>query len=281
MKKLLFVLSLGAISTLTTNAQILLSGGLTYNQNFDSLSNTPAASSGTWTDNATPGLTGWYAARSFITTATTAPSGGVYGPYAYSTYRVGDGSANNGSVWSFGTIGNTDRAFGSLGSGTVRTNAYGVLFQNDTLNAVDTLTIGYTGEQWRNGGNTAAQALAFSYQIFTTPFSGPVSDANAGWTTFGSLNFVSPITGATAATLDGNLSANRTVIAPIVLTGVTLNPGEQIFLRWQDLDDSGNDHGLALDDLSVSFSSVVPEPATATLGGLAALAVVFYRRCRN
>src|SRR5215510_8719880 len=129
MKKLLFVLSLGAISTLATNAQVLLSGGLTYSQNFDSLSNTPAASSGPWTDNATPGLVGWYASRAYVSGTTSA-----FGPFAYSTYRVGDGSANNGSIWSFGTIGATDRALGSISSGTPKTNVFGVRLQNDTAN---------------------------------------------------------------------------------------------------------------------------------------------------
>lgn len=275
MKKLFSLVAVGAFSLLGANSQVLLSGGLTYSQNFDTLANSPAAGSMTWADNTTLG--GWYASRSFTAGTTSA-----YGPYAYTALRIGDGSANNGTVWSYGTIGNADRAFGTSSSGTPKTNVFGVRIQNDTASAVDTVTISYTGEQWRNGGNTAVQTLAFSYQVSATPFGSPISDGAAGWTSFAGLNFNSPITGASAATLDGNLAANRTVFSSIVLTGVTVNPGEEIFLRWLDFDDSGNDHGFGVDDFSVSFSAAVaPEPASATLVGLGALGLMFYRRNRR
>src|SRR5439155_2378434 len=115
------------------------------------------------------------------------------------------------------------------------------------------------------------QALAFSYQVSAIGFSSPIdtgAEPAAGWTAFTGLNFNTPTTGATAAALDGNLAANRTVLGATVLTGVTLNPGDSIFLRWRDIDDSGNDHALAVDDFSFSASLAVPEPATAALGGL-------------
>lgn len=283
MKKLFSVVALGAFSLLAANSQVLLSGGLTYSQNFDSLSNSPAAGSATWTDNSTPGVEGWYASRAFTGGTTSA-----YGPFAYTAYRIGDGSANNGTIWSFGTIGATDRALGSIGSGTPKTNVFGVRIQNDTASAVDTVTISYTGEQWRNGGNTtlAAQKLDFSYQVSSSPFTGPIgvdTAPNGGWNAFSALNFISPnVSSATATALDGNLAINRTVFTGVVLSGVTLNPGQEIFLRWLDIDDSGNDHALAVDDFSVSFSAVAaPEPTTATLAGLAALSMLFHRRNRR
>lgn len=275
MKKLFSLVALGAFSIVAANSQVLLSGGLTYSQDFNSFGNTPDAGSFTWTDNTT--LTGWYASRAFTAGTTSA-----YGPYAYTALRIGNGSANNGSVWSFGTTGDADRALGSLGSGTPKTNVFGVRIQNDTGSAVDTVTISYTGEQWRNGGNTAVQTLTFSYMVSGAGFTSPIgvdSAPDGGWTGFSALDFLSPTTGASAAALDGNNAANRTLFSNVVLTGVTLNPGEEIFLRWLDIDNSGNDHGLAVDDFSVSFSSV-PEPASATLGGLGLLAVLLYRRNR-
>jgi hypothetical protein len=279
MKKFFTIFGSVGFLALAANGQVLLSGGLTYSQNFDSLSNSPAAGSSTWTDNATPGLTGWYASRAYVSGTTSA-----YGPFAYTAYRIGDGSANNGTIWSFGTIGATDRALGSLGSGTPKTNVFGVRIQNATADPIDTITVSYTGEQWRNGGNTAVQTLAFSYQVSSTPFTSPIgvdSAPNAGWIGFSALNFNTPTTGATAATLDGNAAANRTVLGPTVLTGVTLNPGDEIFIRWLDIDDSGNDHGLAVDDFSLSASAVVPEPSTAVIAGLAALGLIGWRRFRR
>jgi len=254
----------------------LLSGGLAYSQNFDSLSNTPAASSGAWTDNATPGLEGWYASRAYVSGTASA-----YGPFAYPTYRVGDGSANNGSLWSFGAIGDSDRALGSLGSGTPKTNSFGLRIQNDTAGSIGNFLISYTGEQWRNGGNTAAHTLAFSYQVSASPFTSPISVDNTdpAWTGFSGLSFITPITGAVAGALDGNLPANQTSFSGVLLTGVTLAPGEELFLRWLDIDDSGNDHGFGVDNFSFS-ASAVPEPATAALGGLALLALIFRKRNR-
>jgi len=279
MKTLLSVLSLGVFSVVASNAQILLSGGLTYSQNFDSLANTPAAGSGTWTDNATPGVEGWYASRAF-----SANTSGGFGPFAYSTYRIGDGSANNGTIWSFGAADATDRALGSLGSGTVRSNVFGLRLANNTTDTLGNILISYTAEQWRNGGNTAAQTLGFSYKISSTPFSSPLDMSGAGangWVGFSGLDALTPITGATATALDGNLAANQVVFSGVLLSGVTLSPGEEIFLRWLDLDDAGNDHGFGIDNFSVSFSSVVPEPAVATLSGLVALGLLFWRRNRR
>jgi len=177
----------------------------------------------------------------------------------------------------------TDRALGSLSSGTPKTNVFGVRIQNDTANTVGSVTVSYTGEEWRNGGNTAVQTLAFSYQVSSSPFASPIdvsAEPNGGWTAFSALSFNTPTTGATAIALDGNDPTNRTVFAPTVLTGVTLAPGQEIFLRWRDIDDSGNDHALAVDDFSVSFSTV-PEPSTAILGGLGLMACLFWRRARR
>jgi uncharacterized protein len=274
MKKILCVLSVAFLGALTIQAQVLLSGGLSYSQNFDSLSNSPAATTITWTDNATPGLVGWYASRAFSAGTTS-----TLGPYAYSTYRIGDGSQNNGWIWSFGTTGNPDRALGSISSGTPKTNAFGVWIQNDTASVVGNILISYTGEQWRNGGNTAAQTLAFSYKIFTSPFSSPLDTVPAGvnsWVGFSGLDFISPTTGATAATLDGNATGNQVLFNNVLLTGVTLNAGEGIFLRWVDIDDSGNDHGFGVDGFSTSFT-VVPEPATWAIGGILALVGLAFR----
>ena len=63
---------------------------------------------------------------------------------------------------------------------------------------------------------------------------------------------------ATAAALDGNAAANRVAISyalPVVIPS-----GQEIMLRWEDINDSGNDHGLAIDDLSISatFSANAP-----------------------
>ena len=134
-------------------------------------------------------MPGWYASQS------------ISGP-AVGTYRAGTGSSTAGALYSFGVAGVnpvTDRALGSIASGTPGNFAYGVRFQNDTAQAITNITISYTGEQWRNGGNVNVQTLAFSYFISNNPItSSDVAGANA-WVSFNSLSFNSPTVGATAA----------------------------------------------------------------------------------
>jgi uncharacterized protein len=261
---------------MATNGQVLLSGGLTYTQNFDSLASVQAEGSTTmpWQDNTT--LTGWYASRAH------AASGGPYGPFAYTSYRVAGGENNSGWIYSFGTNGVGligDRAFGSISSGTPQTNAFGVRIVNDTTEAVGNITISYTGEQWRNGGNANAQPLQFSYRTDSSPITNPTPGDETGWTAFSALTLISPTTGATLAILDGNDPVNRVLLSNVLLTGVELLPGQELFLRWIDINDAGNDHGFGIDDLTINFAAV-PEPSSAVLAALGLAAWAIWRRRR-
>jgi hypothetical protein len=224
---------------------ILVSSGNSYTQSFDSLANSGTGI--TWNDGGT--IPGWYASQT--------AGGGVV-----ATYRAGTGTDTAGAIYSFGTNGvnpASDRAFGSVASGTPGNFAYGVLIINDTPNQIATnITIAYTGEQWRNGGNTAVQTLSFSYRKSFSPITTSDAPSNSVWTPIPALNFNTPIVGASATALDGNSPANRTVIPPVLLTNVTLLPGEEIFLRWFDLNDAGNDHALAIDNFSLTFTTFTP-----------------------
>ena len=220
--------------------QVFFSAGSPYTQNFDSL----GTSSNAWTDNTT--LVGWYASKT---------TGGA----TVAGYRADTGTLNAGSLYSYGVVGvnpMSERALGSIASGTPGNFAYGVRFQNDTAQAITNITISYTGEQWRNGGNTATQTLAFAYFVSSNPIiSSDAGNANA-WIVFPGLNFNSPTVGATASALDGNAAANQQAFTGVFLTNVIVFPGQEVFFRWLDINDAGNDHGLAIDDLSISFTSI-------------------------
>ncbi|MFN6441614.1 MAG: Calx-beta domain-containing protein [Nostoc sp. DedSLP01] len=194
-----------------------------YSQYFNSL-----ASSGTsisWVDDST--ISGWYTTRT--------------------SYNPGGGTNNTGGLYSFGTtVG--DRALGSVASASTGAIYYGLRLQNNTGSSITQLQVGYTGEQWRNGGNTSYQQLKFSYQTGSTL----TSLTTGTWTPVTLLDFTAPIAGATSAALNGNQAANRVVIAPVILNLATpIANGQEIILRWEDIDDAGNDHGLAIDDVSV------------------------------
>jgi DNA/RNA endonuclease G (NUC1) len=224
-----------------TNGGSITALGVPLTENFDSL-----ASAGTniaWADNST--IPGWYSTRA--------------------TYNSGTGSSNTGALYSFGVAGTnpvTDRALGSVASGGTGTVYQATRLTNNTGATIASLDISYVGEQWRNGGNATAHTLTFQYQVANA---GAVTGANApttGWTTFAPLSFTGPIAAATAATLDGNAPANR--IPKSATLSVTVNPGQEIWLRWQDPDDTGNDHGLAIDDFSVSATGAGDSAPTVT-----------------
>ncbi|HEY1717692.1 MAG TPA: immunoglobulin domain-containing protein [Verrucomicrobiae bacterium] len=223
-------------------AQILMGGG-TYSQNFDSLADSGTANS--WTDNST--LANWYASKSVA-------------PNNVTAYRADDGSGNAGALYSYGSSGSTERALGSVASGTPGNFAYGVRFTNDTGLAQGNITVSYTGEQWRNGGNASAQTLAFSFRVSSSPITNSdAANANT-WTDFTALDFTTPTVGASSSALDGNNATNEQILTNVVLSGVVVQPGQEIFLRWFDTNDSGNDHGVSIDNLTVSFQSTGASP---------------------
>jgi hypothetical protein len=195
----------------------------TYTQNFNTLANSGTGNA--WTDNST--IAGWYSSRT--------------------TYNAGDGSSNAGALYSFGSTSATDRAIGSVGSGSTTTVFYGARFQNNTGGIISALKITYTGEQWRNGGVAAAQTVNFAYQTGTT-----VTSLTTGtWTGISNLNFTSPVTGTTAAALNGNLVGTNAVVITYTITGLSIPAGEEVMIRWEDIDHSGSDHGLGIDDFTI------------------------------
>lgn len=236
------------------------SPAFTYSETFDSLSTSTVASP--WVNDST--LAGW----SLINGAGA----------AVPTILGGSGTSNTGSFYSFGAVGSTERALGSAASGGTYfgSPASGALagwialsLTNASGGTLDSFTVGYSGEQWRNGGNTSPQSLVLEYGF------GSSFGTVAGWTALST--FTSPVVGATAAAVDGNAAGlvsglGGTVAAPWAA-------GDTLWLRWSDLNDVGADHGLAIDNVSVSVG-VVPEPQAwaLLLAGLAALGFIVRRR---
>jgi uncharacterized protein len=221
-------------SALTNNGSITtLESPLT--ENFDTLASTGTGIA--WTDNST--IAGWYSSRT--------------------TYNTGTGSSNTGALYSFGVAGTnpvTDRALGDVGSGGTGTVLWGARFVNNTGNTITSLDVSYNGEQWRNGGSSTAtpsvaQTADFQYQVANAGVITAINTPSTGWVDHDALDFTSPIFGTTTnSALDGNAAANRTAKSSTIL--LTVAPGQEVWLRWRDIDHANNDHGLAVDDLSVT-----------------------------
>ncbi|NCT67341.1 MAG: ExeM/NucH family extracellular endonuclease [Rhodanobacteraceae bacterium] len=226
------LVALLASAAMPAMAQVSLTAlDVSYTQNFDTL---PSSGSATWSDNST--IAGWYAVRTGSGTTIVADTG----------------AGTGGNLYSYGASGNSDRAIGSLGSGNAAAGSFfwGVRLQNNTGSPINSLDVAYTGEQWRNGA-AAAQTIAFSYLVGTPAVTGALAEFQASGVSVTALDFTSPITGGTAGPLNGNLAANRTV-KTFTITGLDIPVGAEVMLRWSDPDHPGTDHGLSIDDFSVT-----------------------------
>ena len=206
--------------------------GVALTENFNSLSNT----AGSTTNSALP--TDWVISE----------AGG--GARDNEQYAVDTGGSNTGDTYSYGAAGSSERALGALQSGTL-IPTFGVSYTNNTGATITSLTISYTGEQWRLG--TANRADRLDFQISTNATSlttGTFTDENA-------LDFSSPTTTGATGVLDGNAAANRTAITHTI-TGLNIAAGGTFWLRWVDFNASGADDGLAIDDFSITANGTAP-----------------------
>ena len=164
------------------------------------------------------------------------------------SFQVGTGSGSTGGIYSFGAASASDRALGGLASGGTGTQHWGFCYTNTQATPLNNLTLAYVGEQWRVGQATANQ-LDVWYSFDTTVAASLATTIipDAGWTRVAALDFVSPTLSATAGALDGNATANRT--AKTHTFEGTLAVGASFCVRWRDIDNSGADQGLAIDDL--------------------------------
>jgi hypothetical protein len=179
------------------------------------------------------------------------------GPGANASYSAGNGNSNAGDSYSFGAAGSSERALGTVLSGN-QNLVFGGSFVNSTGNPIASLTVSYTGEQWRLGNAGRADRIDFQYSL------NAVSLTTGTWTNVDALDFSSPnIT--TLGALDGNAAGNRTTITGVI-SGLAIPPGSTVWIRWNDFNAQGSDDGLAADDLSVTASGVLT-PAHPTTWG--------------
>jgi len=260
----LLALTISIAASLPAHAAIsIASPASVYTQNFDTLATSGSPS---WINDST--LSGW---SLFIRT------GG-----AASSYTAENGASNAGSFRSFGASGSSDRSLGGTGSGGTYFGSpvsgaiagwIAVAFTNSSASDYTSFSLSFDGEQWRNGGNTSAQSMVLEYG-FGSSFA-----AVSSWTApGGTFDWSSPVTGSTAAAVNGNGTGLVTGLGGTVTTAWT--PGQTLWVRWIEKNDVGNDHGLAVDNVSFSVTSAVPEPGSYALllAGLAAVGFVSRRR---
>ena len=219
-----YILLFAFFFSLTAAAQVTITTTATaYTQNFNTLKATAGTS--------TTLPTGWKLLET--------------GTNANTSYTTDAGSSTTGDTYSYGTGTNTDRAFGALRSGSL-ISTLGVQIKNSTGQTITSLTISYTGEQWRCGTAARTDQLDFQYSLNATSLS------TGTWVDDNSLDFISPGTTTTGAK-DGNAAANRT-LKSAVISGLNIANNAIFWLRLNDADASGADDGLAMDDFSIQLN---------------------------
>ncbi len=255
-QRVLLSLALGALASTSAHAGLTVgSASYTYGQSFDTLATTGTTNA--WANDST--IAGW----SLFKTNTTTP---------VTTYIGDSGTSNTGGIHSYGS--SADRALGSIGSGSFPLGWIAVSFTNASGAALSGFNIGFDGEQWRNGGNTSAHSMVMEYGF------GATFDAVGAWTApGGNFSWTSPVIGATAAAVDGNVAGLQAGRGGAVTTDWAA--GDTLWVRWIEVDNTGADHGLAIDNVSFSVvAAAVPEPQSYALllAGLACVGFIARRR---
>lgn len=282
MTKMLFALGAAMAVSAATGAQAanVLNPGTgapyaltttTYTQDFNSLKSTSL--------DPTPANTlpaGWQTLES--------------GDVANGTYHFGSSGSATMGVWSFGN--GSERALGGAVATSMPVLYVGAIFENALGGTIDSLNIGYTGEQWQDGYNRAK--LTFQYSLDAT------SIDNGTWTSFSPLDFQAPNTAAHVGSefgitgTNGNLAGFRSQLNGTI-GGLSIGSGDRFGLRWALADTNDfpatdirrirSDDGLAIDDFRLTASvaaPAVPEPATwmMMIAGFGTVGAAMRRRTR-
>jgi hypothetical protein len=220
-----------------------------YTQNFDSLGTSAIAGvvSSTTAVQASLGavaataLNGWYVTK-------------IAGSGTSATPILPDnGTLNSGSAYNYGAASATDRALGLLASGS-NTLAMGALITNNTSGALTSISLSMTAEFWRSSTNKNTLTFGYGKIAGTITNANFLSTSGAGVLPFTALNIVGPDGVSSNGALDGNDLANQIQFNDVSLP-IALAPGETVFIRWQDVDDTGSDAGLAIDTLTITDGS--------------------------
>lgn len=224
-----------------------------------------AAANYTWTDNGS--IIGWYA---------------VVNGAAATGYHATNTNGNNGTPNALKLA----RASGTSGAlGTLRNSAntglttFGLQLTNTTGATIGSFDISYLGQQWQD--NTGGvDSLTFQYSTDATSLS------TGNWTTVAALSFDS-VQNTNTGTNFVSLTPTGSSVPPGAavagsISSLSLANGSSIWFRWVDVDNTGIDDVLTIDNLSIT-STAIPEPSAAALaaGLLGLLAGATRRRARR
>ena len=220
---------------------------LTYTQDFDALPTSSTSVTGTGTINLQAAITQISSTNATWQAARIAGSNTVPVPF-----NVGNGSGNTGGLYSYATTGSADRSLGLFASSTT-TPAAGLVLVNTSSYIITTVSITFTGEQWRSpntGGTVNTTSFAYGFSSDTS-----ITDANFLSSSAMIANPAGDLVSGAATTSAVFGSPAEVSQKSFALSSVAWQPGEKLYIRWRDTDNTGADAGLAIDDLTIVGSS--------------------------
>lgn len=179
-----------------------------------------------------PGLTGW----EFLHKS---------GSGSHAVFAQGAGTSTSSGIYSVGASSSSERALGSIAAGT-GVYAFGVRLINQTGENLNKITGSFTAEQWRKGGSGNKNTWMGKYATGLLNSIDPPNLLNHSSMNFSSIQFT-----IGAGSLNGNSPENQTTIQ-FTITGIDWKNGEELVLRWDDMDETGSDDLVAIDNFSFS-----------------------------
>jgi len=198
-----------------------------------------------------------------------------------SVYGADDGTNNNGSFYSYGTLSNVERSLGAFGNGSSYFGSpplgspaghIAVEIVNNTGITLNSFFIAYMGEQWRSE-NALQQTMTLEFG-YGSSFTGV-----SNWTApGGNFDFNGPVFGPIGIPIDGNAQGLITGLGGTVANQNWLN-GQTLWIRWRVMNENGGSHAFAVDNFQFQAAGV-PEPS-ALCSMLALVTVALFKRSRT
>jgi hypothetical protein len=264
MRLLASSLAMLLIATPAAAAEPIALTGEPYTQNFDRAAGEDVlpdnSDKGNWTNGQT--VAGWHLIASNASEE----------PTDVDTLVRTNGSSTTGGFKNYASHHEAaqapDRALGSVCNDTFPGKPEGtgfspslftiVHFRNDTGKPITALRVQYTGEQWRIAADQDnLHDLRFDYAV-KKPENLAARSGTKGWSDeVRQLRFAGPqandADNSRTGAIDGNRDENRQALDHTI-RNLKIEPGAEFYLRWRDLNNQGIDHGLAIDDVAISYT---------------------------
>lgn len=154
----------------------------------------------------------------------------------------------------------SDNTAGSVGTGAGI--YFGLRLRNQTGFTITQFSLGYTAGQFyrSTGANNNTIVVAYNHQRLSQS----TSLTTGTWTTIPALSYTVPLNGngqPSGTTVNFNLPGNHTVFEPVTIGGLSLAPGNDLWIRWYVANLSGVDQGVGIDHVTFAVTGYAPAAA--------------------